>query len=1079
MVRTRSTNDIILSLIDFIRTAQPLLDTKPGTVVRDVVIDGPSAQLSRLYDEIANVSSLQSLRLAVGSDLDKLAQNFGATRQNGNQAGGIAIMTFSNLSTSIAVSQGDIVTAKNGSSFSVVNGIVVTPTFESQYRAIASKYRADLDFIGSTDELAVEVVVQAVSAGQQGNISTYSLNNTNISGINFVTNSSPFSGGADVEDDATFRNRVLGIFSGANTGTSLGYQNAVLGDPSVIDALVIGPGNPLMTRDGTQVFVAEDGQRTIISDGTGGKVDIYVFGTRLQEVTDSYIYNDQSNTGDPTNSENDFVLGQVPGDEDKTVTRKRIDNLSTGILPSQPVNNVIQVSGSISGSNFVEKSVDELGRVSGNYEIIFDQGAYAGSPWGFDKLHWISDRISGFTEDKTKGIFNGQDPLAFSDVLEVSSAVQNISVSNENSRVIASDRSRIQLSHFPIKNVTRVFNLTTGERYIVANQNPDGSGSVNNTGVIQIRGNTLPAVSDTLQVDYTWIYSYDPYFDFDNIVFSNNARAVQDSVDWDMSNLVRREVATLISSGSFLTATVTHNVSSVISVNVFTEEVVDVTLINGELALVVSEPVSNVVSVTKSENGGHLWNTTANDGTFSGSVIFLPSDTIASLGDQVSVVYNAIDVFNGDVEGSFDANLISITPSASAVAGRLVECTYIADVNTVLPGTALSDLPAIRSQNEFDTETAVGVGTQPSTNLFLLGGGIYKNLRQGPTNLSMTISGAISPGVITASGTTIQAVFDVVFTTAFSGLKQNLSSAIKSFLGLSSVEQVPSNVKVARLVKMERVEASSDLQVLEVLNEYDIKNYSLNDNSLVLDESIADTSLSVTEVELPSTPNNLENAPVAGNALRARFYITTSIDSENVYFSKGGTLITNKKFVTVDTIAISSGFTSTSSSSASLVVRNFNQPNARSRYTAIYDYLAPKANERISIRYNSDRLITDSTLTVESVRPVTADVLVKAATPLPVDVTMNVVVTEAFVNSTAIVQQNVSDAIISTLNAQELGTIIDSSDLINAAYTVNGVDRVRVIYFNRANQEGSVLSIEAQENEYIISNDVVVNIETR
>ena len=92
---------------------------------------------------------------------------------------------------------------------------------------------------------------------------------------------------------------------------------------------------------------------------------------------------------------------------------------------------------------------------------------------------------------------------------------------------------------------------------------------------------------------------------------------------------------------------------------------------------------------------------------------------------------------------------------------------------------------------------------------------------------------------------------------------------------------------------------------------------------------------------------------------------------------------------------------------------------------------------------------------------------------------MNVVVTESFVNSSSIVQQNVTDAITAELNAQALGTIIDSSDLVNAAYTVTGVDRVRIIYFNKAEQEGSVLSIQAQENEFISANDVVVEIETR
>jgi len=52
MVNIRSVNEIIQNLIDFFKLAQPNLDTKPGTVARDLFIEGPSSQLSLLYDEL-------------------------------------------------------------------------------------------------------------------------------------------------------------------------------------------------------------------------------------------------------------------------------------------------------------------------------------------------------------------------------------------------------------------------------------------------------------------------------------------------------------------------------------------------------------------------------------------------------------------------------------------------------------------------------------------------------------------------------------------------------------------------------------------------------------------------------------------------------------------------------------------------------------------------------------------------------------------------------------------------------------------------------------------------------------------
>lgn len=76
-------------------------------------------------------------------------------------------------------------------------------------------------------------------------------------------------------------------------------------------------------------------------------------------------------------------------------------------------------------------------------------------------------------------------------------------------------------------------------------------------------------------------------------------------------------------------------------------------------------------------------------------------------------------------------------------------------------------------------------------------------------------------------------------------------------------------------------------------------------------------------------------------------------------------------------------------------------------------------------------------------------------------------------------RQNVKDVITTTLQANKLGTTIDASDLQNAAYTVTGVDRVRILFFNKKDVGGFVLSITAQKNQYIFPNNVTVNIEKR
>jgi hypothetical protein len=1077
-------------LLDFFRTAQPNLDTKPGTVSRDLLVDAPATQLSKLYQELQRISTLQSLRMALGADLDKLGANFGLTRKTGTKSSGPALLTFNSIEVDIPVNRGDTVSARNGSTFIIKSNFVIKQSLANNYRAIASKYRAELDIAGITDEYAVEILVEASITGVAGNISKYNLKTVNITGVSNITNVVAFSGGTSAEDDAAFRSRILSVFSGSNTGTALGYKNAVLTDPAVLDAIVVEPGDDLMTRDGTQVYVnPETGERIILSEGTGGKVDVYVYGTRLQEIIESFIYVDRSNTGSPDNIANDYVIGQIAADEGKTITRKRLDDIETGILPNQPVNNILEVSGSISGNNFVEKSVDSLGRITGNYELVKDTGAYAGSVWGFDKLRWISNSIIDLMEDKSKGVFNGQDALSFPDITQITTCKQRINVVNENSSVNRTTRSSIQLAHFPTTNATRVFNATTGERYIITSQNPDGSGDVNETGRITISGSSLPAVSDILQVDYTWVKEFDSFIDFDGKIsnINPNPREVSDSVDWGYSNAVRREEAVLIANGSVLTATVAHPISTVVSVHTTQTYNGTIVLVNDRPAVVVPLAVQNVIAIIRTSDGADIWNTSVADGTFTGYTIFLPTDGLGDNGDVVSIVYNYIDIYNADgYQGSFDNNIITIVPSTDAVAGTIVETNYIANVKTLLPATVLANLPATKNGNGFNTLTATATGYQPTT---FIG---TQNLRQAPCNLTLSISGSVSPGIFTITGTTMYKVADAVFAVApqlGQELTINLGTAIRSALGLSSVESIPSNLKVARVVSVEKVEATTSNDVLSVEQEYDIKGYILRDNTFFKSESVEDSSsiattqgrnlLSYNEFRLPDTITNEDNPPAAGEKVRITFYYTLDSDVENVSFSKSGTLYTNKIFAIVNSLIISSGFTSGASQAATLTVYALSQPNTGSRYQATYDYLAPKQNERISLRYNLNSLIGDSQLAIETTRPITADVLAKESQPILIDITMNIVVFSEFTNNSLTVKQNVQDAITGALNANALQTTIDSSDLIAIAQGIEGVDRARVLYFNTADEAGTVLSITAQKNQYLQANEVIINIETR
>lgn len=1365
MVTVRSVNEIILSLIDFFRLAQPDLDIKPGTVARDLFIDAPAGQLALLYDELSGISNKQSLRLVIGSELDQLAKNFGIIRKRSTTSSGVGLLTFSSIDAPISVKSGDVIIASNGFSFAVSSGISVTPTASNFYRSVATKYRTQLDLLGISDQYAAEVTVNATAAGSIGNIGSYYLNRTSIPGVSNVTNINPFTGGADQEDDTAFRNRVLSAFSGSSVGTALGYLNTALSTTGVADAVVIEPGDPLMTRDGTEVKVNTDGSRTIVSEGTGGKVDVVTLGSSLIENIDSYIFIDKSNNNNPTSSKNNIVLGQISGDENKTINRKRLDNIANGILPKQPVESLLQVTGSISGSNFKEKVTDSYGRVTGNYELLKDTGAYGGGPWGFDTFHWISDRISLYQEDRVKSQFNGQDNLSFTDVLSISKAQQSIPISNENS-IVTYDRSVIQLLHYPCTNVTRVFNVNTGERYIVTNQNLDATGTYNDTGRIKVSGNTLPSPSDVLQVDYSWIVTYDQYSDFDGLIGTSNSRTVNDSVDWGYSSSIKNEEIWFEKnvSNNFFVGTSSHPISSIVSAKTFSstdtyvERITSGIFINRLAAVVRNNTVSatTVDSVKIKNNNTELYNTSQNNGTFINEstvvgiqllynvTVILPTDCPAEVGDKVTVFINSSDVFFSSItNGSFSGSQITIPTSLidTLASSILLQVTYIAAVSDLF-SAATTSLPTSRVGNGFGLSNNIGfnnfsitnisrrenatvqknlsneyyvdliltstdysllsnqilsvirlsdglelwnsdnpgsviIGSggnyqliftgyntpaindrclivyyatdirkfqpysfnnsviktridsltidpvssrfivpinsfvnqasglnyiiyEPNTDIILfsvtdgyltsssntatvsslvinfssqsdmtskkikifgatnpnnngifdilsynpitnkiiisntldhltydqisviriadskeiwnysgtievsnnrlllpssiaatLGDKVYTifynytNSRKSQTRLSCTtIDQVVSTGVVSINGLTIGKATDIVFTATANGLKQNVSEALRKSLSISSTSSIPSNIKIAKLLKLEKVNtvSSNSDEVLNVSATYDIKNTTIQNNLLYVDDMLADLTLQNTEFVLPSTQNNTlnlntKNLPTIGDKLRVTFYYMVENDVENLSYTRNGTLYTNKKFALINKVYISSGFRN--SQSTRFTISSFTQPTLGSRYKIFYDYLSPKQNERISIRYNYNQLIADATFNIESTRPINADVLVRAAKTVLLDLTMNVVIADDYKSSQANVLQNLRNQLTSALTSSSLGTVVDAPTLINIAQAVQGVARARILYFNKTGVVGQLLKIQAQKDEFFAANNININVETR
>jgi hypothetical protein len=259
---------------------------------------------------------------------------------------------------------------------------------------------------------------------------------------------------------------------------------------------------------------------------------------------------------------------------------------------------------------------------------------------------------------------------------------------------------------------------------------------------------------------------------------------------------------------------------------------------------------------------------------------------------------------------------------------------------------------------------------------------------------------------------------------------------------------------------------------------YDLQNYEIASNTW--DRlAISNTSLSDTEFSLASTSANADQEPISGTGLAVTFYITYP-NIERIPVSSPGEQISTYKYVFVNEIRIDSGFRNLSNVlSGSILVSSLTQPNTNSQYLSNYSYSAPKEGERITVSYNYDRLMADLTAAIETVRPIGGDVLVRKKDSIDVYTDLEITSTPQFSGSTSILQGSVQQRVNEFINSQVSGAYIDASDIINAVYSVGGVDRVVLTKFNTENAYAIKKTIVGKDDKYFISKSVVVSVTGR
>ena len=304
---TVSRQAIVRSYITSLFRSNPQIRVEEGSTLRDVVIDPFSSEAERLRfildflhrartpsqlliidDPTGSGTSVavsqsaykqalkQAFLLTSNSDVQAMidaafeayASNYGVFRRSGRPSQGeVTFFTTTRPTRTIQLPLGTQVSG-GGRTFRTTRASAIP------LNQIASFFNP------VTGRFQVTVPVKATQAGSNGNVGAGQVRSvgSSVSGVS-VTNSAAMFGGTDEETNAQLMDRARNRLASVDSGTVRGYLQIAADQPGVVRANVVGAGNPLMQRD-----LDDNGVHR------GGKVDVWVIGSNVATVTDTFAF---------------------------------------------------------------------------------------------------------------------------------------------------------------------------------------------------------------------------------------------------------------------------------------------------------------------------------------------------------------------------------------------------------------------------------------------------------------------------------------------------------------------------------------------------------------------------------------------------------------------------------------------------------------------------------------------------------------------------------------------------------------------------------------------------------------------
>lgn len=214
------------------------------------------------------LQSNREVQLLIDSAFEAYASNFGVFRRSGKSARGeVTFWTKSRPTRTIPIPLGTIV--QGGSQQFVTTRTASLPLNQlaSFFDPVSGRYQ-------------VTVPVRAVAAGTAGIVAAGQIRRivSSVTGLSVINSAATF-GGEDVETNRSLVERARRKLASVDSGTKQGIQQTAADVPGVERSNVVVYPNPLMQRD-------------LDADGVhrGGKADVWVQGTNLATVTDTFAF---------------------------------------------------------------------------------------------------------------------------------------------------------------------------------------------------------------------------------------------------------------------------------------------------------------------------------------------------------------------------------------------------------------------------------------------------------------------------------------------------------------------------------------------------------------------------------------------------------------------------------------------------------------------------------------------------------------------------------------------------------------------------------------------------------------------